>query len=235
MVSPARSFDAAKRSASSTTRSSSARPTISARSPSSSISLRVTTSPESSLLRARTTLSDSLRTTSWPRRRSLVVELGVEGDAHLAAAREDVDGAVVVAAEEGAVGRRGLGELLDLLAQLGDVLARLTEGVGELLVLGDGLGELALGLEQALLEGAHPLGRVLQLAPELDDLLLERLDLLLELGHLLLVGVEAAFVLGAGRGTHSHLLDSPERPTYTGPLRINGHVFCCCPPSRAVG
>ena len=94
-------------------------------------------------------------------------------------------------AEERAVGRRRLGELLDLLAQRGDVLARLAEGVGELLVLGDGLGQLALGLQQPLLEGAHPLGGVLELAPELDDLLLQRLDLLEQGADLLLVGSPA--------------------------------------------
>ena len=58
------------------------------------------------------------------------------------------------------------------------MLARLAQGVGELLVLGDRLGELALGLEQALLERADPLGGVLEPAAEGDDLFLERLDLL---------------------------------------------------------
>ena len=65
----------------------------------------------------------------------LVAELGVDGHAHLAAAGEHVDGAVVVVADDRAVGRRRLGELVDLLAQRGDVVARLPQGVGELLVL----------------------------------------------------------------------------------------------------
>ena len=116
-VSPARSFSPISWSASSTTRSSSARPTMRARVPSSSTSLRVTTSPEISVPRASTTLSDSLRTTSWPRARLFELELGVQGDPHLAAAGEHVDGAVVVGGEERAVRRRRLGELLDLLAQ----------------------------------------------------------------------------------------------------------------------
>ena len=68
--------------------------------------------------------------------------------------------------DDRAVGRRRLGELLDLLAERGDVLARLTQGVAKLLVLGDRLGELALRLEQPLLERAHPLRCVLQLAPQ---------------------------------------------------------------------
>ena len=101
------------------------------------------------------------------------VELGVDRDAHLAAAREDVDGAVVVAGQQRAVGRRGLGELVDLFAQGGDVVARLSQRVGELLVLGHRLGELALRLEQPLLERAHPLGCVLQAPPQRQHLFLE--------------------------------------------------------------
>ena len=50
-------------------------------------------------------------------------DVGVQRHADLAAAGEHVDGAVVVAAEEGAVAGGRLGELLDLLAQGGDVLA----------------------------------------------------------------------------------------------------------------
>ena len=76
MESPARSFSARSVSATSTTRSSSARPRMMARVPSSSISLRVTTSPDVSLPRASTTLSDSLRTTSWPRWRVVSVSSG---------------------------------------------------------------------------------------------------------------------------------------------------------------
>ena len=67
------------------------------------------------------------------------------------------------------------------------MLARLTQGGGEPLVLGDGLGELALGLEEPLLEGADALGGVLQPAAEDHDLFLEALDRLLELGDLPLV------------------------------------------------
>ena len=87
---------------------------------------------------------------------------GCTDDPHLAPAREHVDGVVVVVAEHGAVALRRLGELVDLFAQRGDVLARLAQGVGELLVLGDRLRELALGLEQAFFERADTLGRVLQ-------------------------------------------------------------------------
>ena len=104
-------------------------------------------------------------------------DVGQHGHPHLAAARVHVDGVVVVDGGDGAVGRRRLRELLDLFAQRGDVVARLAEGVGQLLVLGDRLGQLALGLEQALLEGAHPLGGVLEPATQGVDLLLEVLGL----------------------------------------------------------
>jgi hypothetical protein len=57
------------------------------------------------------------------------------------------------------------------------VLAGFAEGRGEPFVLGDGLGELALGLEEALFEGPDPFRGVLKPAPEDDYFLLERLDL----------------------------------------------------------
>ena len=141
--------------------------------------MKVTTSPVRSALRASTTLSDSLSTTSAPRSSGSSLELGVHRDAHLAAAGEHVDGAVVVVAEQRAVGRRRLGELVDLLAQRGDVVARLAQGVGELLVLRHRLAQLALGLEQPLLERAHALGRVLEAPPQREDLLLEGAGVLL--------------------------------------------------------
>ena len=146
--------------------------------------MKVTTSPVRSALRDSTTLSDSLSTTSAPRGERLVAELGVDRHPHLAAAGEHVDRAVVVVPEQRAVGRRRLGELVDLLAERRDVVARLPQRVGELLVLRHGLRQLALGLEQPLLEGAHPLGRVLQPPPQREDLLLERPRVLLELGQL---------------------------------------------------
>ena len=117
-------------------------------------------------------MSDSLRTTSLPRRSSSASISGWTSHPHLAAAGEDVDRAVVVGVEEGAVGGRRLGELVDLLAQRGDVLLGLLQGEGELLVLGDGLGQLALGLEQPLLEGLDPAGALLQSPAEDGDLFL---------------------------------------------------------------
>ena len=82
-------------------------------------------------------------------------------------------------------------------SQRGDVLARLTQRGRELFVLGDGLGQLALGLQQALLERADALRRVLQPAAEDDDLFLESLDRLLELVDLSLVLGQPPLVLGS--------------------------------------
>ena len=86
----------------------------------------------------------------------------MDRDPHLAAAGEHVDRFVVVARQDGAVGVGGLGQLVDLFAERGDVLARLAQGVGQLLVLLDGLRELAFGLEQALFERADTLGGLLE-------------------------------------------------------------------------
>ena len=82
--------------------------------------------------------------------------------AHFAAAREDVDRAVLVHPEKSAVGGGGLGQLLDFLAQRSELFLRLLEGEGQLLVLGGGVGQLALALEQTLLEGLHPAGTLLE-------------------------------------------------------------------------
>ena len=147
-----------------------------ARTPSSSTSLSVTTSPVSSAPRASTTLKRLVEHDLRRRAASSSWSMsGCSADPHLAAAGEHVDGAVVVLADDDAVGRRRLGELVDLVAQRGDVLARLAQGVGQLLVLRHRLGQLALGLEQPLLERADPLRRVLQLAPQRHDLFLEEL------------------------------------------------------------
>ena len=75
-------------------------------------------------------------------------------------------------AEEGAVGGGRLGQLLDLFAQGGQLLLGLLQGEGQLLVLRRRLGQLALRLEEALLEGLHPPGALLQPAPERVDLIL---------------------------------------------------------------
>ena len=135
------------------------------------------------------------------------------GHPHLAAAREDVDRAVVVDAEERAVGRRRLGELLDLLAQRGQLLLGLLEGEGQLLVLRDRLGQLALGLEQPLLEGLDPAGALLEPPAQGVDLLLgldEPGAQRLELGR--------GLSIGRSRRTHLPWVDRarPYRPAGCG-------------------
>ena len=92
------------------------------------------------------------------------VEVRVQRHAHLAARGEDVDRAVGVDAEERAVGGGRLGELLDLLAQQRELLFGLLERVGQLLVLRDGLLELAAGLEQPLLERLDARGLLVERA-----------------------------------------------------------------------
>ena len=99
------------------------------------------------------------------------VDLGMHGHAHLAAPGEDVDGPVVVGVQERPVRARGLGELVDLLAQRGDVLLRLLQGVGQLLVLRHRLGQLALGLEQPLLERLDAAGPLRQASAQDGDFL----------------------------------------------------------------
>jgi len=122
------------------------------------------------------------------------IDLGVDRDSHLAAGGKDIDGAIVVGAEQRAVARGRHRELLHFFSQRRDVLAGLAECGGEAFVLGDGLGELALGLEDPLFEGPHPLGRVLQPAAQGDDLLVQRLQLVLKFANLLLVLGEAPYV-----------------------------------------
>ena len=103
-------------------------------------------------------------------------------DAELAAAGEDVDGVVVVGAEERAEAGRRLGQPVDLFLQRHDLVAGLAQGGGESLVLRGQGREGGLGLGQPLLEEARRLRRVGQPAPQLDDLGLEEADLALELG-----------------------------------------------------
>ena len=139
------------------------------------------------------------------------VDVGVRGDLHLAAAGEDVDGAVVVLPDDDAVGRRRLGQLVDLVAQRGDVLARLPQGVAQLLVLGDGLGQLTLGLEQPLLEGAHSLRGIGQAGSKVGDLFDQRVDLGSDgLGGL--VGHAASFDRSTGDATPGNF--GPVGPEY---------------------
>jgi hypothetical protein len=57
------------------------------------------------------------------------------------------------------------------------VLAGLPQRVAELLVLGHGLGQLTLRLQQALLEGADPLRGIGHAGAQMSDLVVQRVDL----------------------------------------------------------
>ena len=129
-------------------------------------------------------------------------EAGMERDPHLAPAREHVDGPVVISAQVRAVRRRRLGELVHLLAQGGDVLLGLLEREGQLLVLRHRMCELALGLEQPLLERAHPPGRFLKPAPELGDLVFGLLCAAVQLLSIVIVCREPRVLIAVHRRHH---------------------------------
>jgi hypothetical protein len=138
----------------------------------------------------------------------LDVDFGMDRDAHLAPRGEHVDRTIVIRGEKRAVGRRRHGELLDLFPERGNVLARFTEGRGEAFVLGDGLGQLTLRLQDLLLQRAHPLRCVLEPPTEDDDLFLEALQLALELADLALVLGKPSILLGR------HVTTSLDPPAY---------------------
>src|SRR5499426_746445 len=122
----------------------------------------------------------------------LGLERGMEVDLHLAALREDGDGAVLVGGEIHAV-RRGRGaELVDLFLERGNLLARLVEGVHELLVLIERLHELTVGLAQLVLEDHEVLRCVLELLAEVHGFRFERSNVRLKVLHLNFVLRETA-------------------------------------------
>ncbi len=144
------------------------------------------------------------------------VDLGVHRHPHLATTGEDIDGAVVVGVQERPVGARGLGELVDLFAQRGDVLLGLLQGVGQLLVLRDRLGQLALGLEQPLLEGLDASGPLRQ-APAQDRDLLVGLAAPIAQPVELLVQRQLSFLFRLGRWNHLLGMSGRLLGPYTGP------------------
>ena len=89
-----------------------------------------------------------------------LVELDRRRDRHpqLAAAGEDVDGAVLVGADVVAVSGRRLGQPVDLFLQRHDLVARFLEGRGKSLVLVGEAGEAGLRLGQPLLEATDLAG-----------------------------------------------------------------------------
>src|SRR6267142_5002380 len=109
---------------------------------------------------------------------------GMQVDLHLAALREDGDGAVLVGGQIDAVGRGRGAELVDLFLERGDLLARLVERVHELLVLVERLHELPVRLTQLVLEDHEILRCVLELLAEVNGLGFERPNVRLKVLHL---------------------------------------------------
>ena len=118
----------------------------------------MTTSPMLSNSSAATTFIASLSMTSWPRTQVVELDAGADGDPQLAAAGEDVDGVVLVAAEEDAEAGRRLGQPVDLLLEGHDLVAGLLEGRHQPLVLGGDRGEVRLQVGDPLLEHAARAG-----------------------------------------------------------------------------
>ena len=142
----------------------------------------MTTSPMLSKLSAATTFIASLSMTSWPRTQVVELDAGAHGDPQLAAAGEDVDGAVVVAGEEDAEAGRRLGQPVDLFLERHDLVTRLLEGGDQALVLGGDRGEVGLQVADPLFERAQVAGRLGESAAQGVDLVLQRADLRVQVG-----------------------------------------------------
>src|ERR687891_743790 len=115
------------------------------------------------------------------------IDAGVHVHPELPSGREDVDAPVLVAADEDSEGSRRLGELVDLFPECFDLLPFGLQGRDELVVLAGGLGDLALCLEEPLLEDLHLTRGAVQTATEEGDLVLQELHVRLEFVDLLLV------------------------------------------------
>ncbi len=114
----------------------------------------------------------------------LEIDVRMQLHLHLATAREHVDRGVVVLAHDHAVGIRWLGQLVDFVAQRGDVLARLAQRVAELLVLCGRLGQLTLRLEQPFLQRSNPIRGVCEARPQVGVLLTQDGELSLDRGQI---------------------------------------------------
>ncbi len=108
-----------------------------------------------------------------------LLELDAGADVHpeLAAAGEDVGGAVLVRRQEDAEAGRRLREPVDLLLEGHDLVTGLTERVGESLVLRGHAGQIGLQLDDPLFENPRVSRRVGELASQDGDLLLKVGDL----------------------------------------------------------
>ena len=136
-------------------------------------------------------------------------------DPHLAPAGEDVDRAVVVRLDDDAVGRRWLGQPVDLGLERDDLLAGLLQRADQTLVLGGHRGQRRLQLENAVLQVAGPRGRVREAAPQGRHLLGQQLVLALHLGTGSIVGERRTCRVGRGSAASCRTWSEPPRGRLT--------------------
>src|SRR5690606_10567419 len=94
-----------------------------------------------------------------PAREELRLDGRTHGDTQLASSGEDVDRVVAVASEEDAEARWWLGQLVDLVAQTQDLVARLSQRLGQALVLAGHAGQRPLRFLGPLLGAARTVRR----------------------------------------------------------------------------
>src|SRR6266536_6315494 len=135
---------------------------------------------------------------------------------HLAAASEHIHGAVIPRLEEGAETRRRLRQPVHLFLQRDDLIARLSQGCGQSLVLAGYRREVDLGVAQALLEHPSLPGRIREPTAEHRDLFLEEGDLRGEVRDLLLMPRGAGYLIASWHTPH---LPFRSRRTQTLPIR----------------
>ncbi len=99
------------------------------------------------------------------------VDRGRDCDPHLATTGEDVDGGIVVGLDDQAVGRRRLGQPVNLTLEGDDLLARFSQRPDEAFVLGRQGRQRGLQLQYAVLEVTGTGGRVREATAKAGDLL----------------------------------------------------------------
>ncbi len=131
------------------------------------------------------------------------VDARADVDPQLAAAGEDVCGAVLVLAEEGAESGRGLSQPVHFLLEGHDLVAGLSQGGGEPFVLGGRAGQIGLELDDPLFEDSRIARRVGELAAQDGDLLLEVRELCCLVGTTSgLTGAAVVVVIVGCHGPH---------------------------------
>ena len=105
-----------------------------------------------------------------------IYQFGVDADTHLPATGVHVGRTIVIQLQHRPVGRRRLGEPLDLVAEHGDSLPGRLDCGRQLLVSCIGTSQLAAGVTGFRLQEVDLTGRVDQTATEFGDLVLQTLS-----------------------------------------------------------